>query len=261
MVAVSVPSPCLAPRTIEATGTCDSVWQQCPVLAQVQTLPFGDLLRPDQRLVMVAPHPDDEILAAGGLLALHGAQGGPTLVVVVTHGEASHPPQPERSAHQLGQLRCTESHEGLLRLGVLTGPQHVQRLNLPDSGVARHTAVLEGALSALLKPGDVVVTTWRLDGHPDHEACGSAVARACALAQCRLLEAPVWMWHWAQPGDARVPWTRLIAVPLPAAVVSQKQHALAAHASQLLPAQPHEAPILGRTMAARVARAAEYFFT
>lgn len=250
-----------APRTIEATGTSDTLWAQCPVLAQVQTLPFGDLLRPDQRLVVVAPHPDDEILAAGGLLAMHSAQGGPTLVVVVTHGEASHPPQPHRSAHQLGQLRCAESHEGLLRLGVPAGPHHVRRLNLPDSGVARHTAVLEGAVSALLRPNDVVVTTWRLDGHPDHEACGSAVARACRAAQCRLLEAPVWMWHWGQPGDARVPWTRLIAVPLPATVVLRKQHALAAHASQLLPAQPHEAPILGSTMAARAARRAEYFFT
>ena len=258
MVAVKPIHP--APLTIEVTGTREALWQQCPVLARVTPVPFTHLLKPDQRLVVVAPHPDDEILAAGGLLALHSARGGPTLVVVVTHGEASHPPQPERSAHQLGQLRCAESHEGLLRLGVSAGPDRVRRLNLPDSGLTRHTAILEGALSALLCPDDVVVTTWQQDGHPDHEACGSAVAQACTVAQSHLLQAPVWMWHWGQPADKRVPWARLIKVPLPAAVVARKQHALSAHVSQLTPAQLGQAPILGRTMASRVARAAEYFF-
>ena len=225
------------------------------------TLPFNQLLQPDQRLVVVAPHPDDEILTCGGLLALHSARGGATLVVAVTDGEASHPPQPTRSAQQLASLRCAESHAGLLRLGVAAGPLQLRRLSLPDSALSRHTALLEGALSAWLQPYDVVVTTWRMDGHPDHEACGSAVARACRVANSRLLEAPVWMWHWGQPGDARVPWTRLVRVPLPAAVVARKQHALAAHASQLLPARPGEAPILGEAMASRLARRAEYFFT
>ena len=257
----TVSAPRQAPRTILRTGTSEREWRQCPVLAQVPTLPFDQLLQHDERLVVVAPHPDDEILACGGLLALHSARGGATLVVVATHGEASHSPQPGRSARQLGQLRCAESHEGLLRLGVAAGPQQVRRLSLPDSALVHHTAVLEGALSALLKPGDVVVTTWRMDGHPDHEACGSAVACACTLAGCRLLEAPVWMWHWGQPSDERVTWTRLVRVPLPAAVVARKQHALAAHTSQLMPALTGEAPILGRTMASRLARRAEYFFT
>lgn len=259
MVAVSAARQ--APRTILRTGTSERQWRQCPVLAQVPTLPFKRLLQHDKRLVVVAPHPDDEILACGGLLALHSARGGASLVVVVTHGEASHPPQPGRSAHQLGQLRCAESHEGLLRLGVAAGPQQVRRLSLPDSALVRHTAVLEGALSALLKPGDVVVTTWRMDGHPDHEACGCAVARACTVADCRLLEAPVWMWHWGQPGDERVSWTRLVRVPLSAAAVARKQYALAAHTSQLMPTPTGEAPILGPTMASRMARRAEYFFT
>ncbi|MFM9902427.1 MAG: PIG-L deacetylase family protein [Polaromonas sp.] len=258
MVAVSPARQ--APRIIRPTGTSETRWQQCPTLAQVPTLPFTQLLQPDQRLVVVAPHPDDEILACGGLLALHSARGGATLVVAVTDGEASHPPQPSRSAQQLAHQRCAESHEGLLRLGVAAGPLQVRRLSLPDSALARHTALLEGALSAWLLPQDVVVTTWQLDGHPDHEACGNAVARACTVAGCRLLQAPVWMWHWGQPGDARVPWAQLVRVPLPAAVVARKQHALTAHTSQLLPARPGEAPILGKAMASRLARRAEYFF-
>jgi LmbE family N-acetylglucosaminyl deacetylase len=257
---VAVTPACQEPRTIEAVGTAETVWQLCPLLAQAPTRPLSRLVAPHQRLVVVAPHPDDEILACGGLLALHSGRGGATLVVVVTDGEASHPERAGRSAHQLGQQRCAESHEGLQRLGVPAGPLHVRRLGLSDSAVARHTAVLARALGALLQPGDVVVTTWRRDGHPDHEACGAAVARACAQAGARVLEAPVWMWHWGRPGDERVPWARLVRLTLPAAVVARKQHALAAHASQLVPAQPGETPILGDTMASRLARRAEYFF-
>ena len=249
-----------APRTILPAGTSEASWQRCATLARVPALTLPQLLQHDQRLVVVAPHPDDEILACGGLLALHNARGGTCLVVAVTDGEASHTPQPGRSAQQLAQLRCAESREGLQRLGVAAKPLQVRRLSLPDSALERHTALLEGALSSWLHPRDVVVTTWQLDGHPDHEACGSAVARACTVAGCQLLQAPVWMWHWGQPGDARVPWARLRRLPLPAAVVARKQHALEAHASQLLPGQQGEPPILGEVMASRLARRAEYFF-
>lgn len=248
------------PKTIEATGTPEAVWRDSQTLRAISQRPLDTLLRPTQRLVVVAPHPDDEILASGGLLALHTARTGPCLVVAVTDGEASHPPSPGRNAQQLGALRADESREGLQALGLAPDPATWLRLQLPDSAVADQAHVLAAALRPILTRADLVVTTWRLDGHPDHEACGRAVAQACHIVGCALLEAPVWMWHWSHPGDARVPWSRLIGVPLPAEVVARKHRALAAHRSQLHPAQPGEAPILGDTMASRVARPAEYFF-
>ena len=136
----------------------------------------------------------------------------------------------------------------------------VVRLGLPDGRVARHVELLAYRLRLLLRPGDVVISTWRLDGHPDHDATGLAAAQACAAAGCRFVEAPVWMWHWAAPGDERVPWPRLHGVTLAPTAWSRKQAAMAAHVSQLGPRHADEGPVLGPAIVARAGRTAEYFF-
>ncbi|WP_234009984.1 PIG-L family deacetylase, partial [Streptomyces sp. SA3_actF] len=46
---------------------------------------------PQGPVVVVAAHPDDEVLGAGGALALLAAAGNPLTVVTVTDGEGSHP--------------------------------------------------------------------------------------------------------------------------------------------------------------------------
>ncbi|WP_258374343.1 PIG-L deacetylase family protein [Curtobacterium sp. MCBD17_032] len=43
---------------------------------------------------MVAPHPDDETLGAGGLIAIAADRGLPVHVVLVSRGEGSHPESP-----------------------------------------------------------------------------------------------------------------------------------------------------------------------
>ena len=48
-----------------------------------------------------------------------------------------------------------------------------------------------------------------------------------------LLEYPIWMWHWATPGDAAVPWDRLRAVPLAAHAVERKAAAAQCYRSQI----------------------------
>ena len=63
-------------------------------------------------------------------------------------------------------------------------------------------------------PGTWCAATWRGDGHPDHEAVGRAAATAVERTGAVLVEYPVWMWHWALPGDPDVPWYRAHTVPL-----------------------------------------------
>ena len=158
-------------------------------------------------MVIVAPHPDDEVLACGATLAMHAARDGESLLVAVTDGEASHHDTPDRATRTLAERRRRERRPG-------PDPARrsfrvVIRLALPDGHVDRHVLELADRLTACLRPNDVVFATWRHDGHPDHEATGRAAASARAATGCLLVEAPVWMWHWAQPGDGRVPWDRL----------------------------------------------------
>lgn len=246
-------------RLIEGNGTAELAWQDWLHLGAVTTTARHECLPGNARLVVVAPHPDDEVLACGGLIAMHRAEGGDVAVIAVTDGEASHGSLPLQHAQALAVTRCTESAAGLQQLG-LKGVA-VARLALPDGQVARHMMRLARRLQLLLLPTDVVVTTWRRDGHPDHDATGLATSLACAAVGCRLLEAPVWMWHWASPGDSFVPWHRLQRLPLSPQALNRKQAALAAHASQLDASQRPGGAVLGAAIVARAHRADEYFFS
>ena len=83
----SVSSP---PALIQGQSTSETQWQ--PWLQQhlSRPKPFAQWLPDTARLVVLAPHPDDEVLACGALLALHTAPGGASLIVAITDGEASH---------------------------------------------------------------------------------------------------------------------------------------------------------------------------
>ena len=133
------------------------------------------------------------------------------------------------------------------------------RLGFPDGAVARYGGPLRETLALLLRAKDVVVSTWRLDGHPDHEAVGAAAEQACSEAGAACLQAPVWMWHWSRVGDARVPWERLHGLRLTQTALERKRLALSAHATQLALRGP-DGPVLDALILARAARPAEYFF-
>ena len=243
---------------IRDEGTPEVAWQAWPGLDAIESVPIEKWMHPAMRLVVVAPHPDDEILACGGLMAMHTARGGSALVVAVTDGEASHAGVSSWRAARLAEVRRAERLRGLSRLGC--AGIRVHRLGIPDGKVAGQTTALQEELRRIVRWGDVVVTTWRRDGHPDHEACGDAAASACSAVHCCLLQAPVWMWHWSRPGDPQVPWHRLVGLGLTSREVAGKQRALAAHASQLQPRGSAVGPVLGPVMLERLTRRSEYFF-
>jgi LmbE family N-acetylglucosaminyl deacetylase len=246
-------------RVIRAEGTPEAAWRPW-----LQTQPFAQqslssLMGVADRLVVVAPHPDDEILGCGGLLAMQAERDGQVLVIGVTDGEQSHAGMPEVDHGALAVQRAAERLEGVGRLGVPR--DNVLPLRLPDAALNAHAHRLAMRLEWLLTPADLVISTWRHDGHPDHDASGLAASRACALIGCRHVEALVWMWNWAKPGDARVPWQRMVALPLSPRAQAAKRSALAAHATQLTARGPSVGPVLGDDIRASATRSNEYFLT
>ena len=69
-------------------GTDEQTWLGGNRLGGLR--PFAATSGP-RRLIVVAPHPDDEVLGAGGLLQQMQQAGVETVLVAVTDGEASHP--------------------------------------------------------------------------------------------------------------------------------------------------------------------------
>lgn len=240
-------------RPIVGRGTPESRWQADGRLATLPELVVTGLDRPP---LIVAPHPDDEILGTAGLLALAGGE-----VVAVTDGELSHPGSTAVDPALLGPARRAETAAALVALGRPATVVH--RLSHPDNGIDEDR--LADELVALLGPGRWCVVTWRADGHPDHELVGRAAVRACARTGAKLVEYPIWMWHWADPADPAdldVPWERAVRLPLPAAVQAQKRAAIAAFVSQVLPvgSADADAAILPPHVLARFDRAEEVFF-
>ena len=211
-------------------------------------------------LVVVVAHPDDETLGAGGLISAAVARGIPVQLTVATDGEASHPHSPTHDASRLAALRREELQRAVGQLGRSVDPG---RLGLPDGGLADRIPELTEAVAALLdrSPGAWVVSTWSNDGHPDHDAVGTAAARAAADAGARHLQFPIWGWEWTTPGDRIVPIDRLVALPLTPDDRARKSAALAEYRSQRLPLsdQPGDEAIVPHGVLDRAGWPTEYF--
>lgn len=190
---------------------------------------------------VIAPHPDDESLGCGGLLALLARAGLPVWCVLISDGTMSHPNSQRFPAERRQAIREQELQAALAELGV--GPQMLLPLGLPDGAVPTPDTPAGAAavqrLTAFFRrtrPATVLVP-WRRDPHPDHHATSLLVRAALAeLAQPpRLIEYLVWAWERATPTD--LPQTgeatgwRLDIAP----VLAQKAQAIAAHRSQLAP--------------------------
>jgi LmbE family N-acetylglucosaminyl deacetylase len=244
-----------APHPIDAPGTEESAWAAWPGL---DALPDAGLAGVDSA-VIVAAHPDDEVLGAGGLIAALAAAGARLRLVAVTDGEGSHRGRADRAT--LGRRRTAETAAALRALGAET--TDVIRLGLPDTGLAGREDELTAVLGRLIAGFGLCLAPWDRDMHPDHEAAGRAARRAAwpagrpgapgAWFSCY----PIWMWHWAFPGDRRVPWDRALRVPLAASTAARKRAAIGCFASQTEDRGDGLGPVLAAGMIAHFTRATE----
>lgn len=197
--------------------------------------------------LVLAPHPDDESLGCGGLLAACAAAGRGARVVVVSDGAASHPGSTAWPPARLAARRREEARAAIAALG-LDPDRDIAFLGLPDGAVPTGGPRFDAALDAALEVARAaepaaVFTAWRHDPHGDHAATSvlaRALVRALPGGDARLFEYPVWGLAHAHPvpGFPLPPVPRLPAPPrgvrldvarhLPA-----KRRAVAAHASQL----------------------------
>ena len=174
--------------------------------------------------VIVVPHPDDETLGTGGLIARLRSHGTEVTIVAVTDGENAYP-----DTAGLGEVREREQTAALARLGV--GPDHIRRLRFPDSCVAANEQRLLDVLVTLISADSHVLAPSRGDFHPDHEACGRAAEAVAKIRQAQLTSYFFWAWHRGTP--ALLDEVGLVSFPLNESERAAKHDALLCHQSQL----------------------------
>ena len=149
----------------EHRGPGELAWASSPRLANLP--PLGELHA--RRLVVVTPHPDDEVLGAGGLIQKALAEGILVEIVAVTDGEASHPLSDVAARLDLPALRARETETALRRLGWDTPT--ITRLHLPDGRVSERRAELDVALDDILLPDDLCVAFPGVSGRSPRSQC------------------------------------------------------------------------------------------
>jgi LmbE family N-acetylglucosaminyl deacetylase len=198
-----------------------------PLTPEAEWLPaflnLADWEPPFVPTLVLAPHPDDETLGAGGLIAKLRRAGVPVTIVAITDGENAY-----AGTHRLGDIRVLEQTEAVQRLGV---PERmIHRLHLPDRAVSDHEDQLVERLLPLVTADMHLVAPWQRDFHPDHEAAGRAAARVAQANNLPITYYLFWTWHRGNPSILdELPMTKL---PLTEAELTSKLHALQAYVSQ-----------------------------
>lgn len=167
------------------------------------------------RTLVLAPHPDDENIGCGVLLALLGRAGAAVQVVqmtdvLVSHRQSTDPPA--TGLHALRRRGATapmqtpmqvpgRGAQGLAALGLPHGAMPTPGRPGFDAVVLRLVRIFRS-----FRP-DTVLMPRRGDTHPDHRATRAAGEAACLVAapQARRLEYPIWGCtddsHRARPFD------------------------------------------------------------
>ena len=177
--------------------------------------------------LVVVPHPDDEVLLAGGLIATQRERGVDVHVIGVTDGEAGTPLRVP--ARDLARVRRHEQTEALCTLGV--SRLSITRLGIPDGQVAEHEAELAGRIRSMAADFPLVVAPWTHDHHTDHEACGRAASDALAEHRGTLLFGVFWTWHKVSPRLVEA-WSP-VGVVIPPHLRQRRARAIGAHRSQI----------------------------
>lgn len=116
------------------------------------------------RILVLAPHPDDEAIGCGGAMLYHAQRGNEVDVVFLTSGEkGGH----GRSAAETVRVREAEAR----RAGAILRARRLEFWRLPDGGIRPTRSAVERLQRKLadFQP-DIVFVTHERETHRDHRA-------------------------------------------------------------------------------------------
>ena len=148
---------------------------------------------PSGPLIVLSPHPDDETLGAGALIARYRANGHKVKIILATEGAGA-------SVKGLGEpdkiaaLRHKEACTATRLLGVADGD--VVFLSLPDGDLMKHQAQIQKhILKAIRETAPaLIVSPCPEKCHDDHQAIAYSLRTLAREGHvtCPIFEYPIW---------------------------------------------------------------------
>jgi N-acetylglucosamine malate deacetylase 1 len=171
------------------------------------------ILPPHARVLVLAPHPDDEVIGCGGTAALLCDDRHLVRTLIATDGGFLE--VPDLQSAEVGERRRDDARRAAQVLG--TSPPVF--LGFDDGSLPEALTELSAAISVHVEEfrPDAIYGPWLLDAHTDHQALAMALSLAAVPAGTEIWGYEVW---------AGAPANRLVDVT---SVWDRKERALAEH--------------------------------
>ena len=145
--------------------------------------------------VIIAPHPDDEVIGCGGLIQALVERGTPPHVIILTGGEGSHRGCCDTPESHIIAVRKQLTTRAMETLGLPASNIHC--LEYPDGGVAFAHAETERLKVLLhqLSPNALFVP-HNGEGWSDHISVLEIVKELMKCHVVNIYEYCVWMWYY-----------------------------------------------------------------
>lgn len=189
-------------------------------------------IKPGTSLLIIAPHPDDEVIGCAGLILHSLDKGNDVYIIILTGGEASHngcceiPPQELITARR--ELAVNINRE----LGIPAA--NLFLLDYPD-GKINYSHYETDKLSRLIKNirPDAIFIPHKGEGWSDHIQAGNIIKRMTEeMTDIRLYEYCVWFWYY---NTWKIDWKNALLLNMTKEEHLRKKEAIDRYISPLAP--------------------------
>jgi len=166
------PLHCPALSILKRINRTICYWQSRRYRSQVLKKNLQQGLPPRQRILLLAPHMDDDMIGCAGLIAHYHHLGARIVCIYITDSAADLAGR-ERLSSMATRMRETKAS------GRALGIQQTYFLNQPDGRVRDDQALIEKMKAILQKEKpQLLLMPYPRDPHPDHRAAAFLAAKA-----------------------------------------------------------------------------------
>ena len=148
-----------------------------------------------KKTVIIAPHPDDEVIGCAGLIQALVVRGMPPHVIILTGGEGSHRGCCDTSAEEIIAARHQLTLKAAATLGLPVS--HIHCFHYPDGGVTLEHPETERLQTLLSEQNPLsVFVPHRGEGWSDHLQAAESAKHLLKGKNVSIYEYCVWMWYY-----------------------------------------------------------------